>query len=545
MVVGQSTPKFATRSDIAKAAKMAREWLSYGKPGNTPEWNDTRLLTSESTMHRGASLAPRSEDAHSEALGGHTASSTGKAPSIMPKETGRIVESPRDENAPSPRPLSTIEGAFPGRGFEKRRRSSSASTASVAASQINTTERLHLPLREPSHDSAGEWDDLEAKMVPRPECELMCVSAWITDATDFPTVEMSLADHQMSDTRDIDTFTGDFAERVEYPQTMKNPEALEQADDRRMSWRRDNMTARLHMKQIKAIGEARGMEMEHLETATTSRRLASLRHVIEWPVANCILRPVEKDDYEAIAEIINIEAEEKTCPQVIGKRPTTAEDIERISDLCQREHFPFIVAVAQEYSLLTWQNWFQDSQKGYREWMKFKRVKRSKSSEKERVFGFAYMISPRTGISGQVCYGSRHSAEIRLLVHPEFRGNLIGSALLDRVLQAVGIRHMSLVDHGWQCDDPGGAYGKLALSNRRQLLWVDIVVFCQSRNEEALERQRRLVGKFGFDVKYRLEEEVKPDRAYGNTWLDVVCWRLVVRGNSEMVDTVQSLKNSD
>lgn len=531
----------AARSDIAAAACKAREWLSHGNPEELSAWSRRTFQNSTSTPGSGTFLPVRSQDANEETEipDDHTVSSHRRAPSIIPKEVGRKVESPKDDNAPLPKPLSTIEGAVPGSEIKKRTRAASTATIRSLVSWGNNSEKLELVLRDQGQISRNDWGDAHADIIPQQDYDVMCVSAWIDDVAEAPGVDMSLVKYQDPDTRDIDTFTGDFAEHYDYPHTMKNPEEVEALEDGKATWRRDNMTATLHMKHKEAAAEMRKMEVQQIEAFTEARPVAQPEPV-EWPAANCLLRPVRKDDYEAISEINNLEAHDEHCPQVIEERLVKAGHIEDIHGQCNRAHYPFIIAVSNKCSLFNRSKWPKNSEKEYQEYVKFKK---SQPPDGETVLGFVYISAPRTGISGKPCYGSRHSGEIKLLVHRDHRRNLVGTALLDRILMSVDIYHRSLVDHEWQCSDHKGVYEKPAANNHRQYTWVDIVTFCPKGDEKALERQERFVDKYGFEMRSRLEEEVKLDRRHESAWLDVVCWRLIVRERTEMANRVQSLRS--
>jgi GNAT superfamily N-acetyltransferase len=240
-----------------------------------------------------------------------------------------------------------------------------------------------------------------------------------------------------------------------------------------------------------------------------------------WPSVDCTLRPAAEKDFEQIAEIINSERREETCPQVMGSKSVTARDIRGIFGHCRSNLRPFIVACVEEEDFLDRSKWPKGSEKVYQEYV---RLKKSRPAGPSALVGFAFVAEARPGFSNRPCPGSRFTGQVRLIVHPQHRRKGCGTALLDRILLSVAPYHRGLIDYTWRCDEPSMIYElPTAAHNRRQ--YTHVFIENLSRRDAEMPWKRKLLEKFDFKPAACFEETVRTDRGCDSTWLDLEIWQ--------------------
>ncbi|ETS01385.1 hypothetical protein M419DRAFT_81174 [Trichoderma reesei RUT C-30] len=337
-------------------------------------------------------------------------------------------------------------------------------------------------------------------------------------------------------TRDIDTETGYFLPEITYPDTLKTLHEGPSRDQRDIAWRQANMTAELQINR-----EIRSRELLALKLKSQIKPqldpVAFKREVT--PRANCVVRPATPQDFAAIAAIINMESRTKGIPQVMEWKEVTGADVQRIFDNCRDNLQPFVVATTAD-PLMDLANWPIDSSDLYEEYLAFRSAQ---AKVVPKVLGFAYVMEARVGMLGGSCPGSRHTGQVKIIVHPNHRGKLYGSALLDRILVCTAPFHRRVLEYGWRCQDSSGVYEENPVFNRRKYAWIYIERFCDGRDDATLKKAIRFFEKFEFQEACYLRCAVKTDRYYESQWLDLVLWAREAQPRSNIADLLPGAQN--
>ena len=320
--------------------------------------------------------------------------------------------------------------------------------------------------------------------------------------------------------QDIDPSSGKLLGAVDYPETYLAPPG---AEDPSLVWKKQNMTAALAMNQDhqdrESVATVPNQQYEREEALTHATKV-----VAEWPRTDCVLRPVEPMHFSQIAEIIHLEAGQKLCPQVLESKVVQERDIRRMSDVCQNNLRPFVVACLEEADFLDRALWPPGSDEQF---LEFARFKQSQPKKPPLVVGFAFVTEPRIGLLNSPCPGSRFAGQIQLVVHPEHRNKLYGSALLDRILRSVAPYHRSLVDYEWKCDNADMIYDESSAAlNRRQYTQVYIENLTSGSTDPQQELKKHILDKFDFKKAGCLHRAVRTDKGRDSTWLDLEMWQL-------------------
>ena len=242
--------------------------------------------------------------------------------------------------------------------------------------------------------------------------------------------------------------------------------------------------------------------------------------MIEYPKANCTIRPVTRDDYPSIVTIMNLERDAQTSQ--ILERGVVLEDIERLHIYCRQFARPFLVAeTGYEDELLDSSKWPQGSSKQYAAYVQFSQTQEKVPVE---VVGFAFIAETRIGTLSQPCPGSRHSGMLRLVVHPSHRRKLYGTALMDRILLTVSTLHRRMVDYKWENTDDSGIFSSPPLNNVRPYAHLNVEIVSKSEDDPEHIWLAELLDQFLFTRVFYLSKAVKTDKGDGSEWLDLSQW---------------------
>ncbi|KAL6885001.1 hypothetical protein HDV57DRAFT_526703 [Trichoderma longibrachiatum] len=338
-------------------------------------------------------------------------------------------------------------------------------------------------------------------------------------------------------TRDIDTETGHFLPEISYPDTLKTLHEGPSRDQRDIAWRQANMTAAL---QIDREIRSREWLAVKLKAQIKPQPEPVAIEPAATPRGNCVVRPATPQDFAAIATIINSESRTKGIPQVMEWKEVTAADVQKIYDSCRENMQPFIVATTARDTLLDLANWPVYSTQAYQEYLAFRSAQ---AKVPPMIFGFAYMMEARVGMLGSPCPGSRHTGQVKVIVHPDHRGKLYGSALLDRILVCTAPFHRRVLEYGWRCEDSSSVYEENPVFNRRQYAWIYIETFCDGRDDPTLKKASNFLEKFEFQEACYLRCAVKTDRYYESQWLDLVLWAREAQPRSNIADVLPGAQN--
>ncbi|KAF7552819.1 hypothetical protein G7046_g7281 [Stylonectria norvegica] len=325
----------------------------------------------------------------------------------------------------------------------------------------------------------------------------------------------------------IDDQTGEWLPPIDYPaETLKHQDPGPCRDEKDIGWRQNNMTTAL---QIVREMKARQRLADRCRAKVVLRPTPVVEEVAR-PTARCSIRPATPDDFDAIARIINLEIQDERRPRVLESQAVQARDIRLIYEDCRQNSRPFVVAMSAEDGLLDRAKWPKDADEEYQEFVAYRMAKRPKAT----VLGFAFVTDSRQGFLGSPCPGSRFSGQIRLMVHPNHRKKLHGTALMDRILRSISIYHQSVVDYKWDCAEPAGIYEELATKNRRSYTRVYLETIFAGGSDPDLPWMTSLMEKFEFKKAACFEQAVRSDCGGDSEWLDLVVWELEARPVNEI-----------
>ncbi|KAK7413812.1 hypothetical protein QQX98_007305 [Neonectria punicea] len=376
-------------------------------------------------------------------------------------------------------------------------------------------------------------DDRTIVVSPRilyPETE-----GWAAGCYRPPTVEFFYDGTRVpsSDRCDIDPSSGILLPPIDYPETHTEQSAGQCRDMRDIEYRRHYMTSEAWI--LREIRSRSRLEESIRAKVKEERKLIEPPPVEEsWPTASCLLRPATPQDFFQIAIIINKERQQEKSPQVMETTPVGVQDIGKIYESCRTSLQPFIVAVPSAEDFLDRSKWPKGADKEFEEFVRFKQAQ--KASKPTGIVGFAFLADLRLGLFGSPCHGSRFTGRITVLVHPDHRQKLYGSALLDRMLLSVAVYHRSLVDYKWDCPDPALIYEHPATRNQRKYARVYIEALSSKVETEKNAWMSKMLEKFEFQRTAVFEQAVRTDRGVNSEWLDLAVWELEARPAVEIVD---------
>lgn len=432
------------------------------------------------------------------------------------------------QNSPHPAPLHIIHSLVtqePIRGHPR------LSTHTWSASQMSGSFEAELEKGlDDSQDATSVCDDDEILVNEQVQKNLEnYLSGWLYHAADRsekdPIAEwVNNSEHQYCD---VDTETGELLKRVRQPETIARDKAMDGVRD--ITFKQRTLTSKMHMEMALRL-----LDSKRPEPVLVSNSNAPDLKEVEWPTADCVVRPAREADLTAIARIANLEAQSPECPQIIQSQEITAAEMKRIFESCRNYLRPFVVAESKNVDdvLLDRKQWPAGADKAYLEYVRFKSSQPNKPIE---VLGFAFVAESRIGFLNAPCPGSRHSGQVRLAIHPDHRQKGYGSALLDRVLQSISPYYRSLIDFDWQCTDDALIYESPTTYNRRTYARVYIESFSNA-DEKLADWRARMLEKFDFKQTGLFTKMVKTDRGGDSKWLDVAIWEHDTKYYADITD---------
>lgn len=334
---------------------------------------------------------------------------------------------------------------------------------------------------------------------------------------------------------DIDPEKGKFLPPILQPETVRRARQGLCEDYSDILWRETNMTTELHIKKelqsrdnmAKTLQMAFDNEASSYEPSSKSDRV--------WPNAKCIVRPATQLDFAVVAEIVNEENKRTMISQNDERLVIHAEDVARVWDECRRDSRPFIVLTPADEDFLDRSKWPKHSENVYEE---FARYMAEHPRPDLPVVGFAFITSSQIGLNDRPCPKARYSGRLNLIVHPDHRHKLYGSALLDRILMSISPFHTSVVDHDWKHDndDSSGIYEFPASRNIRQYTHLHVEVIESHNKNETDESRIHFLKKFDFEEVGRLRDgSVTEDEQRHMHWQDLVTWARIITPTSKII----------
>lgn len=441
-----------------------------------------------------------------------------------PKEMAPSDSSTEVQGAPLPAPLHVIE-AISSMSVTHRRPSFSTASLALSGCPILPDEKENQPV-----GTTDEWGQVETalhhdELDPNAQAlSAEAVKKWDGDKENYPKVLFLTLDRDpRTDDCDINPETGKLIEPVRYIKLQRDGQA-------KHDWRRMNLSSENHIFREIARREELKNEIERREQEAKYANPTFEEDKV--PDAACTLRPVEPEDFQAIADIINLERERGQDSQLYLPKVDRGQ-IGTLYNACRGKHRPFIVAIASPGRLPNRTNWSKAEEDEYQEFLKFKK---SRETSQPTVLGFAVITDARQGFLNGTCRGSRFSGNIKLIVHPKHRKKLIGTALLDKILSCIDIYHRSEIEYNWDCSDTRRTYEYVSAHNLRKYNKVYVEAFSIGENDPKVESIQRLLNKFDFEQVAQFRDAVKHGNNPG-VWKSLNVWELEVRPTSEIEES--------
>lgn len=442
-----------------------------------------------------------------------------------PKEKALSSASTDVQGAPLPAPLHIIE-AIGSMSVTNRRPSFSTASLALSGSPILPgDEKENQPLNEAGVPATFE-DNIEQVDPNALALAAAAVDHWDSHKYNYPTVHaITLDRHPRTNECDIDTATGKLLEPVRYIKLQRDSSA-------KHDWHRMNLTSGICIEREIARRESLRKEIEQREDEAKYANPTFEEDKV--PDAACTLRPAKPEDFQAIAEIIDLERKRGENSQVYlpnaGRGPAGLIVLIRgLYDYCLSKHRPFIVAIPSTSPIKDRTNWSKEEEEEYQEFLKFKQ---SRQASQQKVLGFAVITEPRIGFLAP-CNGSRFSGLIRLFVHPQHRQKKVGTALLDKILSCVNIYHRSEIDYLWECSEARKTYEYVSAHNLRKYNRVYVQAYSAGKSDAQVDIFQRFLNKFDFELVAQLQDAVKHGIDPG-VWKTLNVWELEVRSTSEI-----------
>ncbi|KAK3995957.1 hypothetical protein QBC44DRAFT_304754 [Cladorrhinum sp. PSN332] len=280
--------------------------------------------------------------------------------------------------------------------------------------------------------------------------------------------------------RDVNPATGELIEPINFPETLVSDETLDQELDwRRQNWSSSIMVRRQHQhlendrkrnRQAKQVIDEKAASV-NMANIVLPQAVAAIKQVepetvveepkkprkpptvvlpaddgivyARWvPRMPCFLRPAERVDMEAVAEIYNLEM--KHGFQVRDSEPLSVYDWENILTKSKELGMPFIVVVRG--SVMTLGLNLKEKQSNFI-LSCFKRVPKDvrdpKGQRAGQILGFGFLSPWQLGLAGSPEGASRGSARMHCYVHPDYRRKAIGYSIMDMLMYCTSSRFTS------------------------------------------------------------------------------------------------------
>lgn len=330
---------------------------------------------------------------------------------------------------------------------------------------------------------------------------------------------------------EINPANGSFITPILHPDTYQCPEEL---DDVQMAWRRDNMSSELEIVQEIRRREKLALRINNILNDSVANQAIE---EYQWPKADCIVRPVQENDFDEIAVILNAELGNTCWPQILCRFPFTSSDIKALFEFCVTKQHPFIVATTADDPLLDKSKWPANSTDAYDQYIRYKSQVDTKSEKK--ILGVAFVSVFKVGFLGTFSPATRHSGMLRVVVHPQHRRHNIGSALLDRLLVSTSLFYRNQVDYEWRCSKRNGTYEHPVTRNVRQYARLYIEIWCESSESPELVWRSKMLSQFGLSQVAYLTGAGKSLQSQGAKWQDLSLWELQVQPCEDVADSTR------
>ncbi|KAL6925168.1 hypothetical protein ACHAPO_002113 [Fusarium lateritium] len=494
--------------------ELVRVPQEQGPVETAPPHHSQALLKAEErpSQHPSVTVGSQEEDDFEKSSRGTWNSPKSMAPSSVSTDV---------QGAPLPAPLHVIEALGSTSGLIRRPSFSNASLA-LSHCPVSTNDKENQPLTAEEAWGLGRTNqDHVDKVDPNAKIfSAIAIQNWNCGHKDYPIIPLTENRDSRIDDCDIDPATGELIDPVRYIKLQKDSQA--NLDWRRMQLSSEERIAReiVRREQVKKEVVQREQEEKYANMTFEEDKV---------PDAACTLRPAEVQDFQAIADIINLEREQGQNSQVYVPK-IDSNLIRTLHTACLQKHRPFIVAIPAPAKIPDRSNWSKADEEEYQEFLKFKQ---SRGTSKPTVLGFAVINDVHQGFLDSTFRGSRFSGNITVIVHPQHRKKLVGTALLDKILSCVHIYHRSEVDYTWDCAESRQIYEYVSAHNLRKYNKVYVEFFSVGKHDPEVEKIQRLLNKFDFELVAKFTDAVKHGNQPG-VWKNLNVWELEVRTTVEI-----------
>ncbi|KAG5971638.1 hypothetical protein E4U58_007342 [Claviceps cyperi] len=328
---------------------------------------------------------------------------------------------------------------------------------------------------------------------------------------------------------DINPETGHFLTPACQPKTLRCVTMGPCEGHQDILWRQMNMTSELYIMKERRSREnmANSIQMALDHGTGYLHSLSESDQALAR--ADCTVRPATQMDFAVVAEVVNANkasGEANDCamrPQDDKSFAMRSEDVARIWEACRAEKRPFIVVEPAEEDLLDRSKWPNHSEIVYEEFVRF-------MAEHPRpslgVVGFAFVTGSQPSLSDRVRPEACFSGRLTLMVHPDHRHKLYGSALLDRIMKTIMPLYNSVVNYEWNCDEMelDGIHKFPATCNVRQYTRLHVEL-TEANDGDDTPGRTHFLKKFVFEEVGRLKDVVATEDDQRNMhWRDLVTW---------------------
>lgn len=420
------------------------------------------------------------------------------------------------------------------------------STSTWSLSELSQDGQSHIA---PSNPTLGQaYQDLDSPRAAHDQTAVKVwgeptvadfdtdLEVWLKNVTTPPTehLKQMIEEDELSLRHcDIDAATGQVLDQIPYPQTMRGPEI--NLLDKKIRFKQEYVTSTLVMER-----EMRNRQMmanafkakQAQQQADAKQEVRDPKHPSQpsWPTANCGIRPATPADFEALAQIINSDMEEE-YPSIFETVAITASHVHKLYEECKVSRRPFIVATELPKSAKTFMDpakWpsMEAYQEFCTEYEEFLKTQQAEMPVSAKVLGFAVATEATIGFLSTASAATRYACRLQVVVHPQYRRQKVGTALLDKILSVVYPYHRSLIDYEWKCDEPEGTYETPTRNNVRQYNKIYMETYVEHKGLQDVSWKAEMLGKYGFANLVTIKQAAKLP---GNTlakWLDMTLWQL-------------------
>lgn len=294
------------------------------------------------------------------------------------------------------------------------------------------------------HDYDGKWvkhswNDNESDRPP--DYAVAFIHAWISGVTDDVRpnfLRMNVEHHWCND---VDTDTGRLVDRVDYPDTIRHPDPIENREEffRQGNWT-SNLAVCREMQGLKWKGEKSKRPRNQapaVSSALPQQQQPARTYLPGEPKIACYMRPAVAKDMEEVSEIYNLEVEMEESSQATDLEPLSEEDFRSIFRVCEEKKKPFLVVIEEPFEPVQTTTVLQYSQ--YQ-----RQVPQQQANSDCKIIAFGLVYYHARGLVGDTTSVAHTTGQLLVFVHPAYRRQGLGTMCVDKLMSCVDYNHRGL-----------------------------------------------------------------------------------------------------